>query len=99
MARLAPTYDTPEATEDDGNPEYPFATSKGGQVYRTGSEYLEAWRRLIEACKRTGQLNKIATAGEMNRGAIAVIGAFDPAAAAEVSEMIAAALPDEEAQP
>jgi hypothetical protein len=99
MARLAPTYDTPEAEQDDGNPEYPFATSKGGQVYRTGSEYLEAWRRLIEACKRTGQLNKIATAGEMNRGAIAVIGAFDPGAAAEVSEMIAAALPDEEAQP
>jgi len=88
IAKLAPTYDEQPARE------YPFATNKGGQVYSSSGEYLEAWRRTIEACRRTDALDKVATAAEMNRGAIAAIGAFDPGTAAEVCEMIAAAMPD-----
>jgi hypothetical protein len=80
----------PDITAD--NPVYRFATSRGGQTYRTGSEYLEAWRRLIEACKRTEALDKLQTAMEMNSGAIEAIAEFDPQAAAEVREMLAEVL-------
>lgn len=77
--------------EGDG-PEYPFATAKGGQIYRTGSEWMERWRRLVDACRLTDALDKLKAAGEMNAGPIAVVAEFDPEAAKEVREMIQATL-------
>jgi hypothetical protein len=88
------TQPAPAAAPQPEQPEiaYPFATSKGGQIYRTGSEWFEAWRRLIEACVRTEALDKLQKAMEMNSGAIEAVGDFDPQAAAEVREMLASTL-------
>ena len=76
--------------------EYPFATGNGGQIYRTSAEWMERWRRLIEACRLTDALDKLAKAAEMNQSMITAVSAHDPEAAAEVCEMLAAALPPEE---
>jgi hypothetical protein len=95
MEKLAPTYDTP--TPDDA-PSYPFATKRGGQIFHTGSEWMEAWRRLIEACRRTDALDKLAEAAEMNAGPMAAIAEFDPAAVAEITDILDAVLPAPEAQ-
>jgi hypothetical protein len=76
----------------DTNPVYRFATKTGGQTYRTGSEYLERWRRLVEACKATDALDKLQQAMEMNAGAIEAVAEFDPQAATEVREMLAEVL-------
>jgi len=92
MAKLAPTYDTPTPVDDDA-PQYPFATKKGGRIFTTGSEWMENWRRTVEACKRTDALDKLADAAAMNQGPITAVGEFDPAAAAEVCAMLAEALP------
>jgi hypothetical protein len=97
MAKLAPTYDTPQP--DDDAPQYPFATKKGGRILGTGSEWLDIWRRTVEACVRTEALDKLAEAAAMNAAPIAAIAEFDPQAAEEVRAMLAAALPPEEAQP
>jgi len=75
-----------------GNPEYPFATSKGGQIYRTGSEWLEAWRRLAENCMKADALDKLERAREMNLGAIEAVSEFDPSAAMEVHGMLVGVL-------
>jgi len=95
MARLAPTYDTPKP-DDDGAPQYPFATKKGGRIFTTGSEWMENWRRTIEACVRTDALDKLVEAAAMNVGPIAVVEEFDPQAAAEVRTMLAEALPGDQ---
>lgn len=76
---------------DDG-PQYPFATNKGGRIYRTGSEWMEAWRRTVDACVRTNAPEKLAAARDMNKGAIDAVADFDPQAAADVTEMLDAAL-------
>jgi len=94
MAKLAPVYDTPEA--DDDAPQYPFATKKGGRIFNTGSEWMENWRRTVEACKRTDALDKLVEAAAMNAGPIAVVEEFDPQAAAEVRTMLAEALPGDQ---
>ena len=94
MARLAPTYDTPQP--DDDAPQYPFATKKGGRIFTTGSEWMENWRRTVEACKRTDALDKLVEAAAMNAGPIAVVEEFDPQAAAEVRTMLAEALPGDQ---
>jgi hypothetical protein len=87
-----PQPETSARDAADTNPEYRFATSKGGQIYRTGSEWMERWRRLVEACKATDALDKLQAAMEMNAGAIEAVAEFDPQAAAEVREMLAEVL-------
>jgi hypothetical protein len=72
-------------------PDYPFATKSGGRIYHTGSEWMEAWRRLIDACKATDAIDKLRVAADMNDGPIEAVAAFDPQAAAEVREMLAEA--------
>jgi len=94
MARLAPTYDTPKP--DDVSLQDPSATKKGGRIFPTGSEWMENWRRTIEACKRTDALDKLVEAAAMNAGPIAVVEEFDPQAAAEVRTMLAEALPGDQ---
>lgn len=76
---------------DDG-PDYPFETAKGGRIYRSASEWLEAWRRTIEACRRTDALDKLQAAREMNEGAVKAVAEFDPEAAAEVNAALDEAL-------
>lgn len=96
-----PPRKTAEAPGDDipdwvmppaDGPEYPFATAKGGSVYRSASEWTERWRRLVDACVLTGAPDKLQKAAEMNAGAIAAVAEHDPAAAQEVREMLEAAL-------
>jgi hypothetical protein len=82
----------PQPEIADTNPEYPFATSKGGQIYRTGSEWLEAWRRLAENCMKADALDKLERAREMNLGAIEAVSEFDPSAAMEVHGMLVGVL-------
>ena len=91
-ATAEPQPETSARDAADTNPEYRFATSKGGQIYRTGSEWMERWRRLVEACKATDALDKLQAAMEMNAGAIEAVAEFDPQAAAEVREMLAEVL-------
>lgn len=94
--RAAPPRPAP--THDDGDQvEYPFETAKGGTIYRTGSEWIKAWKTLVAACKTNGAMDKLQTAADMNQGAIAYIAEVDPLAAAEVRAMLGAALPEAEA--
>jgi hypothetical protein len=90
VAQIAPAVAAPQPEQPEIA--YPFATSKGGQIYRTGSEWLEAWRRLIEACVRTEALDKLERAREMNLGAIEAVSEFDPSAAMEVHGMLVGVL-------
>lgn len=83
---------------DPTAPEYPLATTRGGRIYRTGTEWINAWtgypNGIINRCKVAGLLDKLQAAREMNAGPFAQIAEFDPQAVAEVRSAIAEALGD-----
>jgi len=80
----------PLADEPTG-PEYPFATRNGGVILRTGSEWIAKWRSLIDQCQKAGVPEKIVSAHGLNVAQIEAVREFDPAAAADVERMVAAA--------
>jgi phage recombination protein Bet len=72
-------------------PEYPIIEPTGRRVFRnTGSEWLEDWRRGIGLLAHRRSV--LVDVQGLNREALAEVAAFDPAAAAEVSEMLRAAI-------
>jgi hypothetical protein len=73
-------------------PEYPFATKAGGRMFNTASQWLEQWRRTVDACLATDALDKLKIAQEMNAGPIDTVASFDAEAAQEVREMLRSAL-------
>ncbi len=87
-----PTIDAPKQSSPPPPDQYPFVTAKGIQGYSNAAEWMERWRRLIEACQRTQGLDKLREARDLNRSTFHAIEVFDPDAVAEIGDLLTEAL-------
>lgn len=95
----APRQTTAQAIEDDipdyDGPEYPFATTKGGNIYRSGPEWVARWTKLIADCVHIGATDKLVAARDLNEAQFGVIEEFDPQAVQDVNDALDRALESE----
>lgn len=79
---------------DPSRPSYPLMMKGGGRMVHTGSEWIEAWERVVRNYQAADARNKLKGAHELNKPAIQAVREFDPQAAIKVEKMIEDALDD-----